>query len=632
MLFYAQMLHAVEPKPSVMDTILLDEIVTYADYRKYQPGAKIISFNIQQTQASSSESIDQLISRHAPIYIKSDAGGLSTIRIRGTSPSHTTVNFGGININSLTLGQSNMSKIPVYLFDRFDLQYGASSALNGSGAIGGAIYLEQNNRWIDGVLANVISTHGSFGEHQYGARIHLGNGKLESVTRAYHHQKENNFPFKNPYTGNIENREPVDDIQKGAAHKSRGIIQEINYMFTPNEFIRNMLWYNDSWYQIQPNMQSNLNFRSTEEMNDKNLRIWSEYKNENNLLKFDLGAGFVHDYQVYNHNMSQQIIVNRALSQATLKHTINPKTEYKLGAKYQYIVPEVYSYSAEKLIREQHIDLYLLWFYQPSDKLKTSLNMRQMFVTNFNAPFTPSLGAEYELVSTQSQHIIIDGNISRSYRIPTLNDRYWGTQGNPNLKPEEGINVETGIKYHVDRNNSQSSISANIFHMDIDNWIEWRNFGVWQARNVQRVISRGVETHSNIKFKIANVKSDISLNYTFNKAEIVAENEKRQQLIYSPVHIANLSYFAQYNNIQLFVDGKYTGKRKSNYLGQELPHYFITNINASYNFSIKNQALKVSMAVNNVFNTNYENEKYYAMPGINFKLGISATIHSLFNQ
>ncbi len=102
------------------DTIMLHEVVTYALLKKYQAGAKIESIPVDQMIIGQTGSIDQLLMRFTPVYLKSNAGGLSTIHLRGTSPNHTSVNFGGININSLTLGHSNMSEVPVFLFDEID--------------------------------------------------------------------------------------------------------------------------------------------------------------------------------------------------------------------------------------------------------------------------------------------------------------------------------------------------------------------------------------------------------------------------------------------------------------------------------------------------------------------------------
>ena len=628
--------HAEEPKTEILDSILLDEIVTYGDYVKYQPGAKIVTLRWQEIENAGNAGLDQLISRYTPIYIKSDAGGLSTIRIRGTAPDHTTINFGGININSLTLGHSNMSAIPTFLFDRFELQYGGSSALNGSGAIGGAIYLGQQNQWTKGVKTDLKITQGSFGEHLYGTKIFMGNGKFESVTRLYIYEKENDFTFKNPYHLNrIENRAPIDDIQHGASIKNKGLLQEFNYLFSPNEFIKSSIWLDQNWHQVQPNMQTNFIYTSTEELYNNNIRTWAEYKNENHDLKYKFGAGYVHDYQLYNNDENQEIITDRVIGEASLKHSISKKMEYKMGAKYKYIVPEVYSYSKAVIENEQHLDLFLSWFYQPIKRLKTTLNIRQMLVSNFKAPFTPALGAEYQILSKENSLLSSSLNISRSFRIPTFNDRFWGSQGNPNLKPEDGINLEAGVKYYFCNGENHTTLKLDAFYMDIDNWIEWRNFGGWQAQNIQRVVSKGIELHANTYFTIGAFISDVSMNYTLNSTEAIktstTSDPVHHQLIYTPLHMGNVSYLLHYKNLLFYIDGSFTGERYAVYHGAKLQAYFLTNCGATYKFSLKKQDFKIALSANNIFNVSYENEKYYAMPGANFKASISTTL-KLLNQ
>ena len=633
----ALLLLAEEPEGLVMDTIHLDEITTYGDYIKYQPGAKIVTLSGELMETTQEGGLDQLLSRFIPVYIKSDAGGLSTIHIRGTGASHTTINFGGININSLTLGQSNLSSISSFLFDQLELQYGSSSALNGSGAIGGTIYLGQYNHWTNGARLNAKMTQGAFGEQLYGTKIFLGNGKFESVTRLYYYQKENNFPFKNPYTGNVENREPIDDIQHGAAIKTKGLLQEFNYLFSPNAYLKSSVWFDDNWYQIQPNMQSNLTYTSAEEMHNQNIRTWAEYKNENHDLKYTIGAGYVHDFQQYNNIADQKIITDRVVAEAAIKQTVFKKIDSKLGAKYRYIVPDVYAYSDSLIDHEQQMALYLSVLFQPIQPLRIALNLRQQFITNFDAPFTPSLGAEYLLSSNEMKKISVTANFSKSYRVPTFNDRYWVKQGNPNLKAETGLNLETGLNYCITKTGHVINMSVNLFYLDVDNWIEWRNQGVWIAQNVKRVISKGVEFHFDDHFEILGAQSELTLNYTMNivrqadSGQTLEANSK--QLIYTPMNMGNISYLANYHKFGILLNGTYTGERYSDYLGSKLKAYFLTNCGAFYRLPIKEQEFKLSFTLNNLFNVNYQNEKYYAMPGINWQFSISTTLkHQSLNN
>lgn len=611
---------------SVMDSVMLNEVTTIAISKKYQAGTKIESISPDQLQISEVGGIDQILMRFTPIYLKSNAGGLATIRLRGTSANHTSVNFGGINLNSLTLGHSDMSSIPSYLFDKVDLQYGSSSVINGSGSIGGSLALGFRNNWTDGFKVSSSISTGSFGEQFYGAKVFVGNGRLESVSRMYYFYKTNDFPFKNQYTGDVENREPVDDIQHGARIENMGLLQELNYRFSSEEFIKSAVWLERDWHEIQPNMQSNLHYSGTEELGNNYVRFWSDYQNNKREFKYRGGLGYVHDMQTYDNDEYQKIGTDRVISELEVNQDLQKYFGYKAGVKYEYILPNVYSYSDSVIEYEQHFDAYFSSFLKIKDRLKLTVNLRQSVVTNFSVPFTPAIGAEYRLYSGEISLIKLSSNIARSYRVPTFNDRYWGTQGNPNLKPEDGMNYELGVNYTICSDEFITEIGLNAFYMDVKNWIEWRNFGVWQAQNVKEVVSTGIEFTSNTDFKLGKIPVNFRLNYNYNPVEAVEDVSETarvgEQLIYTPKHMGNTALMASYMDWQFYVDGTYTGMRYADDFGNQLDPYFIANTGFSRKIQIHKQFFKLSFALNNFLNTDYQNEKYYAMPGISYRLGL----------
>ncbi len=608
------------------DTVLLEEVVSVGELKKYQPGAKISTLPALQAEISQTGGIENAIRRFTPVYIKSDAGGLSTIHIRGTSASHTTINFGGININSLTLGQSNLSSVPLFLFDGMSLQYGSSSTINGSGAIGGAVYLSLSDDWTDGFRISAKTTAGSFGEFMTGVKVYTGNGKWESVTRGYFFQKENDFPFKNSYTGEFNQDDYLNDIQHGASLRNAGFLQELNYRFSKNEFFRSSIWYSDNWYQVQPNMQTNWHYTGTQEIAENNLRFWSEYNNKQHLVEWKAGAGYVHDMQVYNHNATQQIGTNRLIGELEAVSPIIKGIQIKTGALYQYINPDVYTYSDSVIDYEQHLDLYVSSVFEMIENLKFSVNLRQMFVTNFEAPFTPSLGTEYLLRIKGSSYLKLASSLSRSYRIPTFNDRYWGVQGNPHLKPESGKNAEAGITFMTCGNLFNTSLGINVFYMDIENWIEWRNFGEWQAQNVLEVVSKGVEFQSVAEFTTGALKTGLTLNYSFNPVEPVKNEEQNglvnRQMNYIPKHVANAALNSEIKNWHFLVDGQFTGERFTDDFGHTIDGFFVLNCGVIRDLQVKNQFFSLNFLINNLLNADYQNQKYYAMPGRSFQLGL----------
>ncbi len=618
----------------IKDTILIEEVTTYAITKKYQAGAKIERISSEQLQLSQEGGLENVLLRFTSIYVKSNAGGLSTIRLRGTSPDHTSVNFGGINLNSLTLGHSNASNIPSYLFDGLSLQYGSASAVNGSGSIGGAIHLGLQNNWTDGLKVKTQITAGSFGEQLYGAKVFLGNGKFESVTRLYYYNKKNDFPFDNPYTSDVENPGAIKDNQHGASIENMGLIQEFNYKFKDRQTLKTAFWVEDDWHQIQLNMPTNYNYKGNseaiEELKNDNIRFWSEYKNESTKLNHRLGLGFVHDKQVFNET-DQIIQTDRLIVEGEVKQDFNQNSGYKTGVKYKHMVPEVHSYSDSVIENEQHVDLYLSYFHYLFQKLKLTVNFRQQFVTNYDAPFTPSLGAEYSAFSNSESSLKLTSTISKSYRIPTFNDRFWGNQGNPNLKAEEGINLEAGANYLVNNGNVRSSIKLNAFYMEVENWIEWRFRGVWQAQNVMEVVSKGIEFQSKTDFPIGELNCTAYLNYTRNIVEPVKTEDAtgvlNRQIRYVPKDVANASLFAKYKQWQLFVDGAFTGMRFADDIGNELDAYFLMNSGLVYKLKKKDQLFKFTLSVNNILDKNYQNEKFYAMPGRSIRFSIATDLN-----
>lgn len=612
---------------------ILKDFVVYTDMKKYQAGAKIENIPTDQLQEVAQAGLDQALMRFTPIYIKSNAGGLSTIRLRGTSANHTSINFGGINVNSLTLGHSNMSSVPVYLFDGLDLQYGSASAINGSGSIGGAINLGLQSNWTNGCRIEASNKLGSFGEHMYGIKVFCGNGKFESVTRAYSYMKENDFPFTNYYSGDIEDRSPKKDTQHGARINNKGLLQELNYKFRENEFWRTALWLENDWHEVQPNMSTNYHFSTAEEIEDQNIRLWSEYKNERHSAKLRTAIGYVNDNEIYENINTQTIGTERIITEIEVNQDLKQYLGYKLGGSLKHITPHVYSYSDSLINNEQHWDAYFSTFLLLGKRIKLTLNLRQMWVSNYSVPFTPSIGTELKILDKEHSVFKILANVSRSYRIPTFNDRFWGNQGNPDLKPEDGTNYECGVNYAYCTNKFQWNTKLNAFYMDVKNWIEWRNFGIWQAQNLMEVESKGLEFSQQALVRTGNLELNAKVNFSYNIVEALKDISESGttgvQLIYTPKQMGNGYISAKYKNWILYTDGSYTGIRNADYLGNRLPQYYLLNAGINKQFKWRAHELKLSVSCQNMLDKNYQNERYYAMPGRSYRIGLSINLNYL---
>ncbi len=249
---------------------------------------------------------------------------------------------------------------------------------------------------------------------------------------------------------------------------------------------------------------------------------------------------------------------------------------------------------------------------------------------------------EYTIHSNYDSSLKTFFNASRSYRVPTFNDRFWGTQGNPNLDPEEGMSLETGFEHKLDKEKLTSTLRVNAFYMNINNWIEWLPGGSdgWVPTSLDKVISKGIEIHYNANFNIGNVNSDVTANYTLNPSIKTGNDNPDQQRVYTPKNMANMSYMLNYKRFTFNVDGSYTGERFYDYAGDEsklaereaLKSYTLVNCGLAYKLKVKDHQFDCSFSANNIFDTDYQNQHYYAMPGINFRLSISAKINVINNN
>jgi len=615
------------------DTISVDEVVVSGEsIDRFQAGVKIEKIESDQLELSQDGNLESLILRHTPIAIKSQGSGLSTIRMRGTSPNHTSVNFGGINLNSLTLGHSNMSNFPMFLFDELAIQYGSSSSVNGSGNIGGAIHLGLKNYWTKGLKIEARIAHGSFGEQLYGTKVFLGNGKFESVSRAYYYYKTNNFKFTNNNIRNVEQGIfSIKDQQRRANIEDYGLIQEFNYRISNKETIKIINWFQYNWNNTQSNMASNLDtFAIAIPLANKNARLWGEYNKKTNILSYYIGAGYVYDYQNYNNNTSL-IKTQRIIGQAHIEHNFNTNASYKIGIKASRIKPEMENY-IDTVSFEDRADIFVSYRHNFFKRLKVTLNIRKGHVSGYQTPYTPSVGIAYLLFLAEEQSLNIISNAAYSYRVASLNDRFYDdgiNKGNPYINPEKGMNYELGVKWDYCSTKQKAKVYLASFYMDIDDWILWLPEGSsWQAQNNERVISKGLELKTEHSYNFQKIGISQGINLALTSSQRIEDESKSalyRQIEYTPLLSGTFFSSLNYNKLFLFtVDGSYTHWQYTDKTPENiLDEYLLLNTSISYNLNInKKEKLTFITSINNITNKNYQSTINYAMPGINYRLTI----------
>ncbi len=609
-------------------TVELDEIVIEGlPFEKFVSGSKIIKADSMQLAAVGQGTLANFLQENTTVYIKEQGNGmLASVSFRGTGSSHTGVFWHGINLNSLTLGNSDFNSFPIFLFDDITVQFGGASSVHGSDAIGGSIHLSSNPRWTKGSKIHVRQDFGSFGNVFSGVKLDIGNGKWESKTRIFYKYLKNNFPYS--VTDRIGDSYEVK--QDNAEVENYGLLQEFNRKIAENGYLSLRGWLGKNYHQVQPLMVTTPEETlAGDEILDKNIRLVGEYKHffKNGLLQS--GLGYVWDYQLFD--ATDVIETKRMLANLSYEWTLSDKTILKAGGNTKYIIPNVWSYDTD--LTEWRGDAFLSLHQELIQNWSANLNVRKTFVPFTESPIAPSLSTSYTFKKASKIHEI-RAQVERSYRVPSFNDRYWGDQGRTDLKSENGISSELG--YHLQLNTS-FDLDIATYYMIVDDWLAWKPAGgVWRPYNLKKVEASGIELNGKWKTNISSASLHLGAMYAYNHSillEGVGEDDPSvgQQLPYTPRHRFGLNANVTYQSYNIAINNSFTGKRLGmdvNDKEEEVDRYFITNLSISKSLSMGKHRLSIEGKVQNVFDVEYQNVKRYAMPGRNYLMSINFFINN----
>jgi vitamin B12 transporter len=150
----------------------------------------------------------------------------------------------------------------------------------------------------------------------------------------------------------------------------------------------------------------------------------------------------------------------------------------------------------------------------------------------------PGMDASFSI----SDHYKIYGSASSSLRMPTFTDLFYSGPtniGNPNLKPEESVNYEGGLKVNSQGFTGHTGVFYRIGKNLID-WVRENETDKWQAQNLTEINTKGLEVDGTFfPEKIWNKKifiTKLGVNYSY------IELEKGQNDVYSYYVLDNLKH------------------------------------------------------------------------------------------
>jgi iron complex outermembrane receptor protein len=266
-----------------------------------------------------------------------------------------------------------------------------------------------------------------------------------------------------------------------------------------------------------------------------------------------------------------------------------------------------------------------------AERLNLNLMIRQDWIDFNIAPITPYFGFGLRLINEKD--LIFKGNIARNYNYPTLNDLYWQPGGNPDLQPEEGYSYELGLEYKQNFAKHGFSTELTAFRSDINDWIIWipSYRGYWEPRNIDRVLSRGIEFNVGLQGIFGKVGYKVTGSYAYTSSVNYGDpltwgdESYGKQLVYIPLHSGNLMVNISYRGFYATYQHNSYSERfttSSNDISRRdwLYPYYMNDLIIGKEFRIRKVALNAEFKIYNLFDETYHSVLYRPMPGRNFML------------
>lgn len=613
------------------DTIMLENVVVTAPRRSdFASGLKVQAIDSAAMARYASADLATLLGQESPLFIKQyGPGSLATSSFRGGNANHTAILWNGFNIGSPMNGQLDLSLVPVGIADDINIQYGGSSTLWGSGAVGGAILLNNSPAFDHGLSLDAGVSFGDFNDRRQHVGVSTSKPKWIAAVRLFNTSARNDFEYLNKEApGSPKLR------QQHAERAQHGLLAENYFRINARQRINLRFWYQRNDRNIPPTLMEQ---SSTASQQDESYRTTTEWQRTGDRVDSYVRTAWFDERLHWYGTESDSAAFSRTktlIAEAEIRIKLNNGRQWiNIGLNNTYAQALSDGYPDQP---EQNRTA-LFASYQMNAKNRRSrstLSLRQEAVAEQLVPFTWSLGSEYQLV----KGLTAKANISKVYRLPTFNDLYWTPGGNPDLLPESGYSGELGLAAKGEASSSRVSITAEgtVFQRTMDNWIIWLPSGAyWSPVNIMNVWSRGVEMRGELAWRVINttIKLGVMTNYvvsTNQTAKSANDASVGKQLIYVPMYSGHGKISAGHKDLLISAGVNYTGYRYTSTDNRSfLEPYMLWNAAASYRItSGKKYSVSLMLQGFNLLAADYQVMLNRPMPLRNFQAGLS--IH--FNQ
>jgi len=520
----------------------------------------------------------------------------SDLYIRGGSFDQTLLLINGIKVEDSQTGHHQMNlSVPIELIDKIEILKGPGSRIFGMNAFNGAVNIITKKNSENG---NINLGYGSFKTLQGSGSIPINTKKTSHILSStyrqsdgYRYNTDYNY-FNLFYSGIIDMNDSDLEI----------LFSNSDRKFGANGFYASP----EARDQYEETNGSLLNFKlrkKRENISTESSLYWRRHEDTYIYIR-DNPSVYKNDHISHKLGFQNNISIFSDIGIIGIGIDLSNTwlSSNNLGERNRFIT----TIFAEQLINKNKFSftpgLAFSIYEKPSNDL-------------FKSKLFPGIDIGYKL----SDKISLNANIGETFRIPTFTDLYYSdpnNEGNENLDPEKAFTSEVGFKLRE----KNYGISLSLFRRKSDDLIDYVKANPndkWSPQNIKNVITTGIEFYSKLILNINNSLNTINLGYAYINDD------------YEKDILSRYSLNSYRHRLILNFDFKLT-KSISNYLSYR---YGVREIQDGYNKSVIDYKImmhkdrwKVTLNLNNIFDSKYYETNLVQMPGRNITLGLNIKI------
>ena len=497
------------------DTLEMPEVSVTATRVAVAPAdapARVAVLTRQDVEAAGARTLADLLEARTGLFVKRyGPGGLASASLRGTTSSQTLVLLDGHRIADPQLGQLDLSLLPAILFERAEVLYGPGSALYGTDGVGGVVNLQTGTS--DGRDATLELRGGAFGARGLSLvgrtvgplRPGLRGGVVavadaEGYDGGYAFFDSTRFNNDTGAPGLWVTREDADErrtsllargwVETGRLHVALGAwdASAERGLFTPGAGGGQRQW-------------------------DRSRRVWTDARLRLGATTLQAGALAQAGLLAWAGGPTARPDSGRT---RTLSGSLRAERPLRLGQTGVATItagvqggaarathPSLQTGATERsgaLFASAVVDAGRV-IIAPALRFDGVRTMGDSLDVTTLTALSPALGATVRAWGP----VRLKGSARRAFRAPTFNDRFWGTVGDPGLRPERAWTFDAGLALTL--GTAAQGVDAELTRFDtaVRDQIVWRPGAdaVWRPGNVGHVHTSGWEASLGVRTPLA---------------------------------------------------------------------------------------------------------------------------------